>query len=501
MKEPSKAAVIYARYSSERQNEQSIEGQLTVIKAFAERENYSIVETYIDRALSGRSDDRPSFQKMIDDSKKGQFQYVIVYKLDRFSRDRYDSAIYKRKLKLNGVRVVSATERIDDSPEGVIFESILEGYAEYYSAELAQKVRRGNQESRKKGLYTGGIVPYGFRVKNKRYYVDEKEAEIVKEIYKKSIAGKTLKQIAKSLNARGIPYKNGVEWDINSLSRTIRNKKYIGIVTANGEEFDNICPPIISKRIFDKAQKLSQKRRHSNHAETTQDYFLSKISCCAKCGSSVIGKSGNSQKGHGTYYYYECSRRVTEKNCELPVFSKKFLENHVYDAVVEDLLNQNIEELINDICNYYSNEKQSDKELYALKTRLNKVEIEIRNSIHAIQKGLFSKSIKESVEKSEKEKEILESQIKDFKTKSTNSLERDLVKEFLMSSRNADAIPLEVKKEIVYTLAEDVCVDSDNIKITVYSPYDEAKNKDSFKTISRSIDIKTMKPTRIKIAK
>lgn len=136
-KQENKVAVIYARYSSERQNEQSIEWQLRVINQFAEKEGYTIIDTYIDRAMTGRNDDRPSFQKMISDSSNKAFQYVLVYKLDRFSRNRYDSAVYKKKLRDNGIKVVSATENISDSPEGIILESILEGYSEYYSKELA----------------------------------------------------------------------------------------------------------------------------------------------------------------------------------------------------------------------------------------------------------------------------------------------------------------------------------------------------------------------------
>lgn len=176
-KQENKIAVIYARYSSERQNEQSIEGQLRVINQFAEKEGYTIIDTYIDRAMTGRNDDRPSFQKMISDSSNKAFQYVLVYKLDRFSKNRYDSAVYKKKLRDNGIKVVLATENISDSPEGIILESILEGYSEYYSKELAQKIVRGNYESRAKGKFTGGPIIYGYRInEDKRYVINEDEA-------------------------------------------------------------------------------------------------------------------------------------------------------------------------------------------------------------------------------------------------------------------------------------------------------------------------------------
>lgn len=149
-------AAIYARYSSDSQNEQSIEGQLRVCEEYAKRNNIIILNTYIDRAMTGRNDNRPDFQRMLKDSNRKEWNYIIVYKFDRFARNRYETAIHKKELKDNGVKVLSAMENIPDTPEAIIFESMLEGYAEYYSAELAQKVKRGMFETRRKGLYQGG---------------------------------------------------------------------------------------------------------------------------------------------------------------------------------------------------------------------------------------------------------------------------------------------------------------------------------------------------------
>ena len=133
-----KTAVIYARYSSENQNEQSIDGQLRVCQEYAKVNNIIILDTYIDRAMTGTNDNRPAFQQMIADSKHKKWDYVLVYKLDRFSRNKYESAIHKHTLKENGVKVKSATEMIPDSPEGILIEAIHEGYAEYYSADVSR---------------------------------------------------------------------------------------------------------------------------------------------------------------------------------------------------------------------------------------------------------------------------------------------------------------------------------------------------------------------------
>ena len=131
--------VIYARYSSDNQREESIEGQLRECMAYAERNGITVIGNYIDRAMSARTADRPDFQRMINDSEKKLFDVIIVWKLDRFSRDRYDSATYKHILKKNGVKVISATENITDSPEGILLESLLEGLSEYYSAANADE--------------------------------------------------------------------------------------------------------------------------------------------------------------------------------------------------------------------------------------------------------------------------------------------------------------------------------------------------------------------------
>ncbi len=163
-----KTAVIYARYSSDNQTEQSIEGQLRVCEEFAQRNDILILNTYIDRAMTGTNDNRPAFQQMIKDSSKKEWEYVLVYKIDRFSRNKYETAKNKKILKDNGVKLLSAMENIPDTPEGIILESLLEGMAEYYSAELAQKVKRGMHETRLKGYFTGGTLPYGYKLDGRK---------------------------------------------------------------------------------------------------------------------------------------------------------------------------------------------------------------------------------------------------------------------------------------------------------------------------------------------
>lgn len=203
-------AVIYARFSSHAQNEQSIEGQLLECYAFTKKNGYVVIDEYIDRALTGKSDHRPAFQRMIADSAKKTFQYVIVYQLDRFSRNRTHSALYKRELQKNNVRVISARENITDDASGILVEGVLESIAEYYSAELSQKVRRGMNLNAEKGLSNGGSIPLGFYVDSeKRYQIDPKTSALVKEIFERYANGETAIQICDSLNNRGYRSSRG----------------------------------------------------------------------------------------------------------------------------------------------------------------------------------------------------------------------------------------------------------------------------------------------------
>ena len=245
-----KTGVIYARYSSDKQTEQSIEGQLRICEEYAERNDILIIDTYIDRAMSGTNDNRTNFQKMMKDSFTKSWDMVLVYKLDRFSRNKYEMAIHRKTLKDNGVKLISCMENIPDSPEGIILESLLEGMAEYYSAELAQKVSRGMRESWIKGNATGGGHCFGYDIINKKYVINETEAKAVKDIFTKYASGYTAKQIAEYLNVNGYTKTNGAKFDNKYILDLLDKIYYTGYCTRQGVAYTNIYPPIISKELF-----------------------------------------------------------------------------------------------------------------------------------------------------------------------------------------------------------------------------------------------------------
>lgn len=483
MKQESKIAVVYARYSSDKQNEQSIDGQLSVVESFAEKEGYTMIDKYIDRAISGRSDDRPSFQKMIEDSKKKQFQYVIVYKLDRFSRDRYDSAIYKRALKNNGVKVISATENIGDNPESIILESMLEGYSEYYSRELAQKVKRGNRESRKKGFYTGGAIPYGYMVMDKKYIIEDNEAKIVKEIFNKSLSGIKMVDIANDLNSRHIPYKNGDKWDIDRIKRTLSNEKYIGIARFGNDIYDNIVPQIIDEAVFEKVRKQCAKRKHgSKRKDMVNEYILSGKLFCAKCGSSIIGRSGKRSPNNDRYRYYVCNRRIEHK-CDLSNTRKEELENEVASIVYNYVYNGDIDDMANQMVSFY-NTDENKGELSVLNSQLEEINKKLINTMKAIQNGFYSEMMNGMVSDLEEEKRGIENRIKNLKSNDKLSITFEECKDYLLTIKKTTS---EFSKEsLIKYMVKAVYIDDDYIKVTLYPSNDPIvrSRKDKFEIAS-----------------
>ena len=235
-------AVIYARYSSDNQREESIEGQLRECTAYCVKNDITILRTYIDRALSAKTDNRPDFQRMVKDSAKGLFDVVIVWKLDRFARNRYDSAHYKAQLRKYGVKVLSATENISEGPEGIILESMLEGMAEYYSAELSEKVIRGHTENALKCKYNGGTPTFGYVIdKDMQYQLDPRTAPVVLEIFTRYDQGTTMKEIMEEMRQKGVTTVRGKKIDLNFMARLLKTGSISGN-TAIGK----LSPPAVS---------------------------------------------------------------------------------------------------------------------------------------------------------------------------------------------------------------------------------------------------------------
>ena len=300
-------AVIYARYSSDNQREESIEGQIRECTAFAEKNDITVLKHYIDRAYSARTDHRPAFQEMIKDSDKHLFDMVIVWKLDRFSRDRYDSARYKVLLKKNNVRVVSATEVISSGADGILLESVLEGFAEYYSADLAEKVTRGMTENALKCKFNGGSMPIGYVIDEEQHFqIDPLTAPFVLEAFKRYIEGATMKELIDFFNEKGIKNKSGGDIKYNSIQRMLNNRRYIGEYAFRDIVVPDGIPAIVPKELFDRVQaKLAKNKKSPARHKAEEDYLLTTKLFCGCCGAYMCGESGKGRSGE-VHRYYKC---------------------------------------------------------------------------------------------------------------------------------------------------------------------------------------------------
>ena len=301
-------AVIYARYSSDNQREESIEGQIRECTAFAEKNGITILRHYIDRAFSAKTDNRPEFQNMIKDSGKKLFDMIIVWKLDRFARNRYDSARYKALLKKNGVKVVSATEIISEGAEGIILESVLEGYAEYFSADLSEKVIRGQTENALKCKFNGGTIPIGYTIDDDQLFqIDPMTSPFVLEAYKRYDTGSTMKEIRDWLNAEGVTNTLGKPVTYNSVERMLKNRRYIGEYVYKDVVIPDGIPAIVPQDLFDRVQqKLEQNKRAPARHKAEDDYLLTTKLFCGYCGALLFGECGTGRSGV-THHYYKCA--------------------------------------------------------------------------------------------------------------------------------------------------------------------------------------------------
>lgn len=409
MNQTTKKAVIYARYSSERQNEQSIAGQIAECTQWAKNNDITIIDTYHDEALTGKTDKRPAFQKMITDAKNGKFDYILVYKLDRFARNRYDSAIYKAQLKKYDVRVLSIMENIADGPEGIILESVLEGMAEYYSANLAQNVLRGMHQRAEEGKYLGGRVPFGYKVNEENNYeIDENTAPLVKLIFERYADGYTIKEICNELNSSGHKTAANRSFTISSLHSILRNKKYIGIYECMDIVINDALPKIVDKTLFDKVQARTQlNRRAPARSKSTVKFHLTGKLFCGKCGSNIVGDSGTGKNGT-THFYYSCIEKKRKHGCTKKTVKKDWIEQLVTEITIKQVLtDENIEYISQKAYELYEEERNDKSELTSLQNTLHEVQKVIDNIMHAIEQGIITDTTKQRLIEAEAQKKSL----------------------------------------------------------------------------------------------
>ncbi|MCL6549133.1 MAG: recombinase family protein [Alicyclobacillus sp.] len=439
-------AAIYARFSSDNQREESIDAQIRAIEDFARRNDIIIVKTYADRAKSATSDRRPEFQQMIADSSKGLFDVIIVHKLDRFSRDKYDSAIYKRKLKMNGVRLMSVTENLDGSPESIMLESILEGMAQYYSANLAREVMKGMKENAYQCRHTGGIPPLGYDVdpETKKLVINEEEADTVRMIFEMYLDGLGYDRIIARLNELGRKTKKGLPFGKNSLHDILINEKYAGVYVFNcsaskdargrrnnharKSEEDIIripggVPAIVDRETFDRVQEKMEKNKRGPGAYKAKDvYLLSGLIFCGECARDGVeyAMAGNPHVGgrnKARYVSYRCGNRDrTNQPCGNTEIRREYVEGFVLRELERRIFNEaNIPALVRRLNEHLRKSEAEDRhELRRAQAELAKVDRQLANIVAAVSNGHAFQSLLDQMAELEARKAVLETRIREL---------------------------------------------------------------------------------------
>ena len=443
-------AVIYARYSSDNQREESIEGQIRECTAYAEKNGITVVKHYIDRAYSARTANRPEFQRMVKDSERRLFDIVLVWKLDRFARDRYDAAHYKHILQKNHVKLVSATEPISDSPAGIMMESMLTGMAEYYSAELSEKIVRGMTENVLKGKYNGSTVPIGYVIDSDRHFqIDPLKAPFVVEAFKRYAEGATMKDIMNWLNRQGVKTGRNRAFTYGSVQTLLTNRRYIGENRFQDIVVPDTIPVIVEKELFDRVQeKMAKNRRAPARHKAEDDYLLTTKLFCGMCGAM---------------HYYKCYNAKRTHSCKKKTVRKVWLEDLVVNATMKMLQDdQTIDAIVEMVMQL---QDQENTTLPLLEKQLKETETGIQNMLNAIQAGILTSSTKERLEALEAQKKELEVRITE-ENLAKPKLSPDFVRFWLTRFRKLDLSQKEQRQALIDTFINAIYLYDEKMLIT-----------------------------------
>ena len=478
--EETKNVVLYLRYSSAAQNEQSIEGQRHVCQEFCKRNNYQIIEEYVDRATSASHnvEKRVNFQRMLKDAEKGRFEAVIVYKLDRFARNRYDSVNAKYRLKRSGVSLISATENLSDSPESIILESVLEGMAEFYSAELSQKITRGMKETAHKHLSTGGAVPLGYKIENRQMVIDPVAAPIVKLAFEMYAAGHTTAAIVKLFNEKCYRTSKGTEFNRNSFKVMFRNERYIGTYKYGDYRAENAIPAIIDKPLWDAVQARLAHPAPPAQGKALVPFLLAGKLFCGHCGAKMIGDSGRNRT-NTIYHYYTCYHRKRGHTCHKKSVRKDWIEKIVVQDALTLLTDDYIEKLADIAVKENQRQIAAATKIPQIKEKIAETEKSIKNIVTAIEKGIASETLMLRLTDLEKQQKDYENQLIEEEN-NVIQLDKSMVMFWLEQFKHGDIEDEKFCRNLINLLVNSVTIYDDpdgGIKITTAYNLTDAPTK------------------------
>lgn len=408
----SESGVIYARYSSHAQKDASIEQQVNEAQAYAAELGIPIHEVYADRAISGKTDRRPNFQRMMKDAEKGKFRYVIAWKSNRMGRNMLNAMMNEARLQELGIRVLYTEEDFDDTAAGRFALRSMMNVNQFYSENMAEDIRRGLRDNAQNCKLTNGSLPFGYKKgEDLRYELDPPKDNIVREIYARVACGEPFVDIANDLNARGIKTVRGNLWGKGSFHAMLVNERYRGIYIYDDIRIEGGIPRIVSDELFFKVQEvLKTKKNPQGRHRVNGDYLLTGKLFCGKCKSPMVGISGTSKTGE-LHYYYICQKKRAEKACDKANVRRDAIEEAVARAIKEYALQDNVIAWIADSTVAYNRRQEEQSHVSILEDELAETKRAIKNIMVAIEQGIITDSTKGRLLELEAEQARLTGQI------------------------------------------------------------------------------------------
>ena len=516
-------AAAYARFSSSNQREESIEAQLREIRKYATDNDLVIVKEYTDMAESATTADRPQFQQLLQDAKKVNFEVVLVHKLDRFARNRYDAAVTRHEFKELNIKMISVLERIDDGPESILLESLLDGLNEYYSANLARETMKGLLENAHQALFNGGRAPLGFDIKDKRYVINEYEAEAVRMIFNLVEQNYTYGQIIKKLSYLGYRTKKGAEFKKSSIHDILVNEKYMGNYIFNKSSRRNngkrnnrkkkedgsvisipgAIPAIIPDVQFTRIQEIlasRKKLKNRNETRATEPFVLSGIIYCGHCGSRMNGDTRNN--GFRNYKYYVCSNR----SCKQPSVPKKVIEEGVSEKLIKGLFKPEKAERYAEKMNSFVKNNRSSiyNQIKDLKKQKQDNDSKIENLLSAVEQGCDMNIIKPRINELSEKRKNLQFRAEALERQASRSLIKSgTLKEFLKDqTKLVKSCNEEQKQKLCQKFIKNITVKDDNVRIKAYLNMSSQQNcvdHDGVGDGNRTHMVLTTRPSTVRV--
>ena len=460
------SAAIYARYSSSAQNDASIEQQIAECRAYAEQNNLSVVAEYEDRAMTGRNDKRPGFQRMIRSAERHEFQVLLTYKSNRLARNMLDALRYENRLDKAGVKVVYCKEDFGDNAAGRLALRMMMSINEFYSDNLSEDVKRGMMDGALKCKVIGAI-PYGYKKgPDGRLEIDEPAAEIVREIYDRVLNGEAYMDIARDLNARGLRTSHGNPWGKGSFLGIIRNERYTGTYLFKDVRIEGGIPQIITREVYDAVQEIRKERNiFAGRHRSNNDFLLTGKLFCGHCLSPMVGISGTGRHGD-VHYYYSCNGKRLQKICKKKNVRKEIVEEEVTCAILTVVLDDDMIEWIADsIMEMAEKQKQASKLGY-YESRLSDTQKQIMNILRAVEIGIIADEFKDRMAQLQADKQSLQGKIA-LEKQNLLLVDRPRVVHFLEMVRDGNPANPDFQHRIIRDFVRAVYLYDDHFKLVV----------------------------------